>query len=173
MVSYKALNTVREAAIFQTRDGVGNGDGGQTAALREAVISQTCDGVGNGDGGQTAATREALISQSRDGVANGDGGQTATTREAVTSQTRDGVRNGDGGQTAAICEAVISQSRDGKCDAIIRHCFRNHDVTGVFIIIRVNVVSLKSDCSRLVVCIQIVEDSIYLCIMSPGRKGKT
>ena len=93
--------------------------------------------------------------------------------EAVPSQTRDGVWNGDGGQTAAICEARPSQTRDGICDAIISHCFRNHYVTGVFIIIRGRKVSLKSDCSRLVGCIQIVEDSIYLCVMSPGRKGKT
>ena len=150
MVSYKALNTTMEAAIFQTRDGVGNGDGGQTAAIREATFSQTRDGVGNGDGGQTAASREAVF-----------------------SHTRDGVGNGDGGQTAAICEARPSQTRDGICDAIISHCFRNYYVTGVFIIIRVIIVSLKSDRSRLVVCIQIVEDSIYLCVMSPGRKGKT
>ena len=127
MVSYKALNTAIEAAISQTRDGVGNGDGGQTAAIREALISQTRDGVGNGDGGQTAA----------------------------------------------IPEAAISQTRDGICDAIISHCFRNYYVTGVFIIIHVIRGSLKSDCSRLVGCIQIVEDSIYLCVMSPGRKGKT
>ena len=70
MVSYKALNTTLEAAISQTRDGVGNGDGGQTAAIIEAPISQTRDGVGNGDGGQTAATSEAGSSQSRDGVGN-------------------------------------------------------------------------------------------------------
>ena len=127
MVSYKALNTTREAPSSQTRDGVGNGDGGQTAATPEALNSQTRDGVGNGDGGQTAATIEALISQTRDGI----------------------------------------------CDAIISHCFRNLYVTGVFIIIRVIIASLKSDCSRLVECIQIVEDSIYLCVMSLGRKGKT
>ena len=59
MVSYKALNTALEAAISHTRDGAGNGDGGQTAATIEAVFSQTRDGVGNGDGGQTAAIREA------------------------------------------------------------------------------------------------------------------
>ena len=47
MVSYKALNTRHEAAFSQTRDGVANGDGGQTAATREAVTSQTRDGVGN------------------------------------------------------------------------------------------------------------------------------
>ena len=46
-----------EAVISQSRDGVGNGDGGQTAAIIEAAIAQTRDGVGNGDGGQTAATR--------------------------------------------------------------------------------------------------------------------
>ena len=126
MVSYKALNTIIEALISQTYDGVGKGDGGQTAAIKEAPSSQTLDGVGNGDGGQTAA----------------------------------------------MSEAVISQTRDGICDAIISHCFRNHYVTVVFIIIPV-IVSLKSDCSRLVGCIQIVEDSIYLCVMSPGRKGKT
>ena len=172
MVSYKALNTKGEAVISQTRNGVGNGDGGQTAATIEAFKSQTRDGVGNGDGGQTAAIIEAPSSQSRDGVGNGDGGQTAATIEALISQTRDGVGNGDGGQTAATIEAVISQTRDGICDAIISHCFRNHYVTGVFII-RVRIVSLKSDSSRLVGCIQIVEDSIYLCFMSPGRKGKT
>ena len=144
------ISTISEAAIFQTLDGVGNGDGGQTAATIKAATSQSCDGVGNGDGGQTAASREAVF-----------------------SQTRDGVGNGDGGQTAAICEARPSQTRDGICDAIISHCFRNYYVTGVFIIIRVIIVSLKSDRSRLVVCIQIVEDSIYLCVMSPGRKGKT
>ena len=38
---------MREAAPSQTRDGVGNGDGGQTAAIIEAAISQTRDGVGN------------------------------------------------------------------------------------------------------------------------------
>ena len=48
--------------MSQTRDGVGNGDGGQTAAMREAVISQSRDGVGNGDGGQTAAHFESIIS---------------------------------------------------------------------------------------------------------------
>ena len=116
---------------------------------------------------------EALISQTRDGVGNGDGGQTAATSEAVISQTRDGVGNGDGGQISAIIEAETSQTRDGICDAIISHCFRNHYVTGVFIIIRVIIVSLKSDRSGTVGCIQIVEDSIYLCVMSPGRKGKT
>ena len=68
MVSYKALNTLREALISQTRDGIGNGDGGQTAATREAVSSQTRDGRGNGDGGQTCASLEATISQTRDGV---------------------------------------------------------------------------------------------------------
>ena len=92
-----------------------------------------------------------------------------TTKETVNSQTRDGVGNGDGGQTAATIEAETSQTRDGICDAIIGHCFRNHYVTGVCIII----LSIISDCSRLVGCIQIVEDSIYLCVMSPGRKGKT
>ena len=40
-----------EAATSHTRDGVGNGDGGQTAATPEAVFSHTRDGVGNGDGG--------------------------------------------------------------------------------------------------------------------------
>ena len=70
MVSYKALNTAIEAKPSQARDGVGNGDGGQTAATIEAVFSQTRDGVGNGDGGQTAATREAAFSQTRDGVGN-------------------------------------------------------------------------------------------------------
>ena len=73
-----------------------------------------------------------------------------TVREAVFSQTRDGVGNGDGGQTAAICEARPSQTRDGICDATTGHCFRNHYVTGVFIIIRGPTDSLKSDCSRLV-----------------------
>ena len=58
----------------QTRDGVGNSDGGQTAAKIEAVKSQTLDGVAKGDGGQTAAILEAVISQTRDGVGNGDGG---------------------------------------------------------------------------------------------------
>ena len=127
MVSYKALNTTIEAPFSQTRDGVGNGDGGQTAATIEALNSQTRDGVGNGDRGQTAAKKEARFSQTRDGI----------------------------------------------CDVIISHCFRNHYVTGVFIMIRERIVSLKSDCSRLVGFIQIVEDSIYLCVMSPGRKGKT
>ena len=70
MVSYKALNTIFETIISQTRDGVGNRDGGQTAATREAGISQTRDGVGNGDGGQTDAIMEAVISQTRDGVGN-------------------------------------------------------------------------------------------------------
>ena len=70
MVSYKALNTTIEALISQTCDGVGNGDGGQTAATREESISQTRDGVGNGDGGQTAAFIEAGTSQTRDGVGN-------------------------------------------------------------------------------------------------------
>ena len=37
--------------MLKNRDGVGNGDGGQTAATIEAVTSQTRDGVGNGDGG--------------------------------------------------------------------------------------------------------------------------
>ena len=47
MVSYKALNTGAEALRSQARDGVGNGDGGQTDAIPEAEISQACDGVGN------------------------------------------------------------------------------------------------------------------------------
>ena len=49
------------------------------------MISQTRDGVGNGDGGQTAATLEAVISQTRDGVANGDGGQTAAIKVYITN----------------------------------------------------------------------------------------
>ena len=47
MVSYKALNTTIKNSRSHTRNGVGNGDGGQTAATTEAVISQTRDGVGN------------------------------------------------------------------------------------------------------------------------------
>ena len=70
MVSYKALKTLFEAFISHARDGVGNGDGGQTAAIPEAAISQTRDRVGNGDGGQTTAIIEASISQARDGVEN-------------------------------------------------------------------------------------------------------
>ena len=62
MVSYKALKTTTEAIPSQTRDGVGNGDGGQTAAITEAVFSQTRDRVGNGDGAQTAASTEAFFS---------------------------------------------------------------------------------------------------------------
>ena len=68
MVSYKALNTTIEAPISQTRDGVGNGDGGQTAATMKAFSSQTRDGVGNGDGGQTATLMEAVSAQTRDGI---------------------------------------------------------------------------------------------------------
>ena len=45
MVSYKALNTTFEAASSQTLDGVGNGDGGQTAASLEAAIPQARDGI--------------------------------------------------------------------------------------------------------------------------------
>ena len=167
------IGSISKAIISNVSYGIRYNDGSQTAATLEAALSQTRDGVGNGDGGQTAATIEAIPSQTRDGVGNGDGGQTAAPPEAVISQIRDGVAKGDGGQTAAIIEAVISQTRDGICDAIIGHCFRNLYVTGVFIIIRVIIVSLKSDRSRLIVCIQIVEDSIYLCVMSPGRKGKT
>ena len=51
MVSYKALNTTFEAVRSQAPNGVGNGDGGQTAATIEALFFQTRDGVGNGDGG--------------------------------------------------------------------------------------------------------------------------
>ena len=68
MIVQESLNTIPEAPIFQTRDGVGNGDGGQTDATIEAVISQTRDGVGNGDGGQTAATSEADSSQTRNSL---------------------------------------------------------------------------------------------------------
>ena len=130
MVSYKALNTRCEAAFSQTRDGVGNGDGGQTAAIREAPISQTRDGVANGDGGQTAAIRETAISQTRDGVGNGDGGQTAATTEAVISQTRNGI-----GYT------------------IIGHCFGNHYIACVFIFIRVIFGPLIGDSSRFITCV--------------------
>ena len=93
MVSYKALNTTNEAPISQARDGIGNGDGGQTAAIIEAIISQPRDGIWNGDGGQTVAKCEAPISQARDGIWNGDGGQTAATREARSPQTRDCIGN--------------------------------------------------------------------------------
>ena len=54
--------------MSQARDGVGNGDGGQTTAIIEAKNSQARDGVGNGDGGQTTASPKALISQTRDGI---------------------------------------------------------------------------------------------------------
>ena len=170
MVSYKALNTTIEAVISQTSDGVGNGDGVQTFATSEAVISQTSDGVGNGDGVQTFAISEAVISQPRDGVGNVDGGQTAATREAVISQTRDGVRNGDGGQSAATFEAVISQTRYRICESFKRHCFGNHHIACVFIIIRVPSVPLKGHSSRFISFVQIVENPIYLCVVSPRRK---
>ena len=48
--------------MSQTRDGVRNGDGVQTAAILEAEISQARDGVGNGDGGQTTADEVSIIS---------------------------------------------------------------------------------------------------------------
>ena len=117
------------------------------------------------------ATPEAVISQTRDGVGNGDGGQTAATTEAAISQTRDGVGNGDGGQTAASIEAVTSQTRDGIGDTIIGHCFGNHYIACVFTIISDKVVPLKGDSSRFISVVQIVENSVYLCIVSPRRKG--
>ena len=66
--TFKTAATTEAELISQTRDGVGNGDGGQTAAFKEAVTSQARDGVGNFDGGQTAATRETIICQTCDGV---------------------------------------------------------------------------------------------------------
>ena len=45
MVVSESLNTTIEAPISQTRDGVGNGDGGQTDAITEAGSSQTRDGI--------------------------------------------------------------------------------------------------------------------------------
>ena len=144
MASYKALNTIIETAISQTRDGVGNGDGGQTAATREATTSQTRDGVGNGDGGQTAATREAVISQTRDGVGNGDGGQTATTTEAGFSQTRDGI-------------ASISKN----------HSFRDYNLS------RIIRPPLMCNRSSLIFRIQVVVNSIHLYVMCPrGMKSQ-
>ena len=119
----------------------------------EAAISQARDGVGNGDGGQTAATSETVFSQSLDGVGNGDGGQTAATIEAGLFQTRDGVGNGDGSQTAAILEAPISQTRDGIGETFKRHCFGNHHIACVFTFIRVIFVPLKGDSSRLIACV--------------------
>ena len=141
------------------------------AATIEAIVSQTRDGVGNGDGGQTAAFREATTSQTRDGVGNGDGGQTAATRETVNSQTRDGVGNGDGGQIEATPKAPISQTHDGIGDSIIGHCFGNLYIASIFTIISVIFVPLKGDSSRFISVVQIVENSVYLCVVSPRRKG--
>ena len=145
----------------------------KAAAPREAAISQTLDGVGNGDRGKTAATTEAGISQTRDGVGNGDGGQTAASKEAGISQTRDGVGNGDGGQTAASIKAVTSQTCDGICDTFKRHSFGNHYIACVFIFIRVIIVPLIGDSSRFIRFVQIVEDTVYLCVVRPRRKDST
>ena len=93
------------------------------------------------------------------------------TPEAGFSQTRDGVGNGDGGQTAATTEAVISQTRNGIGYTIIGHCFGNHYIASIFTIISVKTVPLKGDSSRSISIVQIVENSVYLCIVSPRRKG--
>ena len=144
MVSYKALNTILETGFSQTRDGVGNGDGDQTAATSEAVISQALDGVGNGDGGQTAATSEAVISKTRDGVGNGDGDQTAATSEAVISQALD----------------VISKTK-------INHSFRDYNLS------RIRRPPLTCNRSSLISPIQVIVNPIHLYDICPrGMKSQ-
>ena len=71
----------------------------------------------------------------------------------------------------ATPEAVFSQTRDGIGDTIIGHCLGNHYIASVFIIIREEIVSLKGDNSRFISVVQIVEDTLYLCVVSPRRKG--
>ena len=51
-----------KAGFSQTRDGVGNADGGQTAAILETMASQTRYGIGNADGIQTIAITKAGFS---------------------------------------------------------------------------------------------------------------
>ena len=89
MVSYKALNTPREAIFSHSGDGVGNRNARQAPAIPEALISQTRDGAGNCDAGQSRATREATISQTGDGV--GNRGVSTATQHRICGSLDDGI----------------------------------------------------------------------------------
>ena len=88
-------------------------DGGQTATTLERFVFNTCDGIGNGDARQTDATLERIIFNTRDGIGNGNARQTATTLERTVSNTRDGIGNGDARQTATTVKRNLSNTRDG------------------------------------------------------------
>ena len=140
-----------------------------------AILSWIIDGIGriHYNTFNAAATIEARTFHTRDGVGDGDGGQTAAPRETVLYQTRDGVGNSDGGQISATTEAAISQTRDGIGDAFIGHCFGNHYIACVFILINVITVPLIGDSSRFISVVQIVENSVYLYVVRPRRKDTT
>ena len=59
------------------RHALGEGDGGQAAAIRESILSDARHALGNGDGGQAAATLESFFSNARHSIGLaiiGDGG---------------------------------------------------------------------------------------------------
>ena len=114
------------------------------------------------------ATPKGPISHTRNRVGNGDGGQLATFSNTQTSQTRYGVRNGDGFQITALIEAVIFQTRDRIYDTINAYCLRNNYITRVRICSFFIIFSPIGDRSRMFVYIQIVINSIHICVMSPS-----
>ena len=61
MVSYKALNTLREAITPKTRNAIWNGDGSKAITAREAVFPQTRNAIWNGDGSKAKTGPEAIV----------------------------------------------------------------------------------------------------------------
>ena len=82
--------------------------------------------------------------------------------------TCDGTGNGDGGQTHAVVKAPISQTCDGIDCTIHGHLLRDDNVSCVFMIVFTRVTSLIGNSSSIIFCIQVVENSIDFCIMSPN-----
>ena len=68
VVVKRSLNTTRESAPFDCRHAVGDGHGGQAAAIFESPIADRSDAVWDSDGGQAAAIPESSIADGSDAV---------------------------------------------------------------------------------------------------------
>ena len=106
---------VPERTVVQTApdvsDTVGDGDGGQAAAVIERTVSDAGDAARDSDAGQVEAVKERIVPDAGDAAGNGDVGQ-AGDRKCSFPDVGDAVGDSDTAQAGAPMERRVPNARD-------------------------------------------------------------
>ena len=87
-----------------------NRDTLQATTAREGITTDACYTLGDGDGGQTAAIIESMVTNGCHVVWDGDRGQAAAIIESTVTNGCHVVWDGDRGQAAAIIEGIAANA---------------------------------------------------------------